>query len=83
MTDDEKLAQRVTEYLDANPLATRREIMAKCHTSTKKCLKLVDLGLLQKFPKPMPLKASAKMAARISPWKDFKLPGSPITGRTR
>lgn len=76
MTDNET-AEKINTYIAAHPDATRFQIARDCNVSRPRIARLADIGLVRNWPEPLTSSQAATMAARISPWRNFKLPGTP------
>lgn len=76
-----ELAAAVTKYMQENQYASRSKLREKFGTSTERLERMAARGLIPPMPRPLDLRSAAKIAARVSPWRNnLKLKGTPDTG---
>lgn len=73
---DEELIRRIKEYVEKNPDASRHMIALALGTSTTRLKRLHEEGV-SVVPPALSRSASATKGAKKSPWRKFRLRGSP------
>jgi hypothetical protein len=75
---DEELIRQIEEYMKENPGASRHMIAIALGTSTPRLKRLYNEGV-SILPPALSRSASASKGAKRSPWRKFRLRGSPTT----
>lgn len=74
---DDILARDINKFIEDNPYCTRQSIRKKFNIGDDRAARMVASGLVKNYPRSLTPSQAATMAAKNSPWKHFKLPGSP------
>lgn len=78
---DKEIAERVSNWLKANPYASRKQVQVKCQVNILRCERLLKEGLIEWLPHKQTSSIAATKGAKNNPWGDFKLAGTPEGGR--